>query len=78
MIEGITLLADDAPKLVEPVASGGQLIGAFLVVTMGQLDWVACITQVHEVYTLNGATIFNVKTRDYSFTKHKGICHCGR
>jgi GntP family gluconate:H+ symporter len=31
MIEGITLLADDAPKLVEPVASGGQLIGAFLV-----------------------------------------------
>ncbi|MDT5390531.1 MAG: hypothetical protein QOE04_4172, partial [Mycobacterium sp.] len=26
MISGITLLADDAPKLAEPVASGWQLI----------------------------------------------------
>jgi GntP family gluconate:H+ symporter len=30
MISGITLLADDAPKLAEPVASGWQLILAFL------------------------------------------------
>src|ERR1700712_5300116 len=30
MISGITLLADDAPKLVEPVASGLQLVLAFL------------------------------------------------
>jgi GntP family gluconate:H+ symporter len=30
MISGITLLADDAPKLVEPVASGWQLVLAFL------------------------------------------------
>jgi GntP family gluconate:H+ symporter len=30
MIQGITLLADDAPKLAEPVASGWQLILAFL------------------------------------------------
>ncbi|MDT5301248.1 MAG: gluconate:H+ symporter, GntP family, partial [Mycobacterium sp.] len=30
MISGITFLADDAPKLAEPVASGWQLILAFL------------------------------------------------
>src|SRR6195952_2564633 len=30
MITGITLLADDAPKLTEPVASGTQLVLAFL------------------------------------------------
>jgi gluconate:H+ symporter, GntP family len=30
MISGLTLLADDAPKLAEPVASGWQLILAFL------------------------------------------------
>src|ERR1700712_1909068 len=30
MISGITLLADDAPKLVEPVASGLQLVLAFI------------------------------------------------
>lgn len=30
MISGITLLADDAPKLTEPVASGLQLVLAFL------------------------------------------------
>jgi gluconate:H+ symporter, GntP family len=31
MTSGITLLADDAPKLVEPVASGWQLVLAFVV-----------------------------------------------
>jgi GntP family gluconate:H+ symporter len=30
MISGITLLADDAPKLTEPVASGWQLVLAFI------------------------------------------------
>lgn len=30
MISGIALLADDPPKLTEPVASGTQLILAFL------------------------------------------------
>ena len=31
MINGITLLADDAPKLTEPVASGWHLVLACLV-----------------------------------------------
>lgn len=31
MINGITLLADEAPKLTEPVASGLHLVLAFLV-----------------------------------------------
>ena len=51
MINGITLLADDAPKLTEPVASGWHLVLAFLV-GIGVIVVLITIVKLHPFLSL--------------------------
>lgn len=83
MINGITLLADDAPKLTEPVASGWHLVLAFLV-GIGVIVVLITIVKLHPFLSLmfGGLTVGmvageNLTTVLASFTKGFGDTAAG-
>jgi GntP family gluconate:H+ symporter len=83
MISGITLLADDAPKLAEPVASGWQLILAFLA-GIAVIVILITIVKLHPFLALifGGLTVGivageNLQTVLTSFTKGFGDTAAG-
>src|SRR6195952_410425 len=78
MITGITLLADDAPKLTEPVASGTQLVLAFvagiavIVVLITVVKLHPFLSLIFGALTVGIVADENVQTVLTSFTKGFG------
>ena len=50
-----------------------HLISTLLVIPLGKLYRISCITQVYKIYSFNNPAIFYVHTGNYSFCKHAQI-----